>query len=96
MLFDSEIITEFFSFRRFPVNGLGPVVMSVFLLLALGLSFGLSIYFQRQLPGGLVFYAACILLAMSPSYVASREGPQAAQPSYVACNRICNLGEFSA
>lgn len=51
MLFDGEIITEFFSFQRFLVNGLGPVVMSVFILLALGLGFGLSIYFQCQLPG---------------------------------------------
>lgn len=52
MLFDCEIIGTFFSFQSFPVNGLGPAVMAVFVLLALGFGFGLSIYFQRQLPSG--------------------------------------------
>ena len=50
MLFDSEIIGSFFSFKSFLVNGLGPIVMAVFVILALGISFWLSVRFLRQLP----------------------------------------------
>lgn len=49
MLFNSEVMDRFFSFRSFLVNGLGPAVMAVFVLLALGLSLWLSVHFLRQL-----------------------------------------------
>lgn len=51
MVFNEEIIGAFFSFQSFLVNGLGPAVMSIFIVIALGGAFGLSIYFHRQLPG---------------------------------------------
>lgn len=45
MLFDSQIIDKFFSPQAFPVNGLGPAVMSLFLVLSAVLGFGLCFYF---------------------------------------------------
>ena len=49
MLFDEKIMGTFFSLRSFLVNGLGPVVMAVFIVISMVLGFGLSIYFQRKL-----------------------------------------------
>lgn len=49
MLFDSRIINKFFSSQTFLVNGLGPAVMTVFLVLAVVLGFGLSFYFACKL-----------------------------------------------
>lgn len=49
MLFDGEIVKELFSFQSFLVNGLGPVVMSVFIVLAFAMGFGLSIHFLRRI-----------------------------------------------
>lgn len=54
MLFDNEIIGRFFSFKEFLVNGLGPVVMVLFLLFAIVIGFGLSIYFERQLQDSVI------------------------------------------
>ena len=45
MLFDSRIIDKFFSIQEFPVNGLGPVVMALFLILSAVIGFGMSFYF---------------------------------------------------
>ena len=50
LLFDSELVRRFFSFDSFYVNGLGPAVMAVFVVLTLVLGFGLSLRFLRQLP----------------------------------------------
>lgn len=50
LLFDNSLIHHFFSFNSFYVNGLGPAVMAVFILLALALGFGLALHFLRQLP----------------------------------------------
>lgn len=49
MLFDGEIVKELFSFQSFLVNGLGPVVMSVFIVLTFVVGFGLSIHFLRRI-----------------------------------------------
>lgn len=49
MLFDSQVIKEFFSFNSFLVNGLGPVVMGIFVVFSLVIGFGLSIHFVRKL-----------------------------------------------
>ena len=49
MLFDSQIIDKFFSLRVFLVNGLGPVVMILFLVISAVLGFGLSFYFTYRL-----------------------------------------------
>ncbi len=49
MLFDLQIIDQFFSPQTFLVNGLGPVVMTLFLVLSAVLGFGLSFYFTCKL-----------------------------------------------
>lgn len=49
MLFNSRIIGEFFSFRSFLVNGLGPAVMALFVVISVILGFGMSLYFGRKL-----------------------------------------------
>ena len=49
MLFDSRIIDKFFSSQAFLVNGLGPVVMVVFLVISVVLGFGMSFYFACKL-----------------------------------------------
>lgn len=49
MLFDLGIMDQFFSMETFPVNGLGPAVMILFLLLSLVLGFGLAGYFCNKL-----------------------------------------------
>ncbi len=49
MVFDGGLIKEFFSFRSFLVNGLGPAVMSIFIVLAFAVGFGLSVHFLRKL-----------------------------------------------
>lgn len=49
MLFNSQIIDKFLSTRVFPVNGLGPVVMALFLVLAVVIGFGLSFYFSCKI-----------------------------------------------
>lgn len=49
MLFDEGIMGRFFSLQNFLVNGLGPVVMAVFIVLSMIVGFGLSIYFWRKI-----------------------------------------------
>lgn len=49
MLFDGGIINKFLSFQSFLVNGLGPVVMSIFIVLTFVIGFGLSIHFLRKI-----------------------------------------------
>lgn len=49
MLFDNGIINTFFSVRSFPVNGLGPAIMIIFIIAAFFIGFGLSIYFAKKL-----------------------------------------------
>lgn len=49
MLFDNGIINTFFSVRTFPVNGLGPAIMIIFIITAFFIGFGLSIYYTQKL-----------------------------------------------
>lgn len=49
MLFDSQVIKEFFSFNSFLVNGMGPVVMAVFIIFSIVIGFGMSIHFVKKL-----------------------------------------------
>ena len=49
MLFDNEIVDKFLSVRSFPVNGLGPAIMIVFIIAAFFLGFGLSMHFVKKL-----------------------------------------------
>lgn len=49
MLFDNGIIDTYFSFNSFLVNGLGPVVMAFFVILALTVGFMASLYFARKI-----------------------------------------------
>lgn len=50
LMFDNRLVQRFLSFDSFYVNGLGPAVMAVFVLLTLALGFGLALRFLRQLP----------------------------------------------
>lgn len=49
MLFDNGIVDRFLSVRSFPVNGLGPAIMIVFIIAAFFIGFGLSIHFVKRL-----------------------------------------------
>lgn len=49
MLFDNGIVDQFLSVRSFPVNGLGPAIMIVFIITAFFIGFGLSIHFVKRL-----------------------------------------------
>lgn len=64
MLFDGEIIKRFFPIQNFLVNGLGPVVMAVFIILSLIIGFGLSIYFEKQLKASKIKKSLQLLLGI--------------------------------
>ena len=64
MLFSDKVMGRFFSFQSFLVNGLGPVVMAFFVILALALGFGLSVYFLRRLPASRMKEAMKVLICV--------------------------------
>lgn len=68
MQFDSEVITKFFSFREFLVNGLGPAVMALFVAFSLIIGFGLSVYFLKQMElsrmKSILRVCVCVLLVV--------------------------------
>lgn len=64
MLFDGEIVREFFSFHSFLVNGLGPAVMSGFIVLAFVIGFGMSIHFLRKIEATKVRTRMAVLLSV--------------------------------
>lgn len=64
MQFDKAIMPEFFSFQSFLVNGLGPVVMAIFIILAFGISFGLSIFYIKKLDASKIKTALSVLLCI--------------------------------
>lgn len=49
MRFNLQIIDRYFSPQVFPVNGLGPAVMALFLALSLVFGFGMAIHFASRL-----------------------------------------------
>lgn len=64
MLFDDEIINNFYSFPNFLVNGLGPIVMAIFIILSIIIGFGLSIHFIRQLKNSRIKTALRLLVCI--------------------------------
>lgn len=48
MAFDRELVTKFLDAGSFPVNGWGPVVMGIFVILSLVMGFSLSAYFGQK------------------------------------------------
>lgn len=48
MGFDKELVAQFLGAGSFPVNGLGPAVMGIFVMICVVISFGLSAYFGRE------------------------------------------------
>ena len=46
--FDQEVVTQFLGAENFPVNGWGPAVMGIFVILSLVIGFRLSAYFGRK------------------------------------------------
>lgn len=49
MFFDISIMKDFYLFPSFLVNGIGPVILSVFIILFFALGFIMSMYFLRQM-----------------------------------------------
>ena len=47
-VFDQELVTKFLGTGSFPVNGFGPIVMGIFVILSLVVGFCLSAYFGRK------------------------------------------------
>lgn len=72
MQFDQAIVPRFLSIQNFPVNGLGPVVMGIFVVLAFGIGFALSAYYLKKLENSKVKTALtglfCILLLVCISF----------------------------
>jgi len=72
MQFDNKIIPEFLSIQNFPVNGLGPAVMGIFILLAFGIGFGLSAFYLKKLQPSktknLLTCLFCILMVICISF----------------------------
>lgn len=64
MLFDEEIVREFFSFHSFLVNGLGPAVMSAFIVLAFVIGFGISVHFLRKIESAKARIRMAVLLSV--------------------------------
>lgn len=52
-LFDSELVDRFLSTEHFPVNGIGPAAMGIFLLVAILSSFLFAIYYTRLINDGI-------------------------------------------
>lgn len=46
--FDRELVTQFLGAGNFPINGLGPAVMGIFVILSLVIGFRLSAYFGQK------------------------------------------------
>lgn len=46
--FDHELVTQFLGVGSFPVNGCGPAVMGIFVILSLVIGFRMSDYFGRK------------------------------------------------
>lgn len=52
MFFDMDIMKVFYSFPSFLVNGIGPAVLTVFIILFFTVGFIMSMYFWRQMKSG--------------------------------------------
>ena len=46
--FDQELVAQFLGAESFPINGLGPVVMGIFVILSVVIGFRLSAYFGKK------------------------------------------------
>lgn len=46
--FDQELVAQFLGAKSFPINGLGPVVMGIFVILSVVIGFRLSAYFGKK------------------------------------------------
>lgn len=46
--FDQELVTQFLGIESFPINGLGPAVMGIFVILSLVIGFCMSAYFGQK------------------------------------------------
>lgn len=71
MTFDQELVTQFLGTESFPVNGLGPVVMGIFVILSLVIGFRLSAYFGHKVTSSefrkwhkIIFYVLFIVCVL--------------------------------
>lgn len=79
--FDRELVTQFLGAGSFPVNGVGPVVMGIFVILSLVVGFRLSAYFGQKVTASefkkwqkIIFYIlliVCVLFDMICVYYLS-------------------------
>ncbi len=72
MQFDKTVISDYFSFQSFLVNGLGPAVMAIFIILTFTIAFGLSAFYLKKMESSkikaLLTGLLCILLAVCISF----------------------------
>ncbi len=62
MQFDNAVIPEFFPFQHFWVNGLGPAVMAIFIILAFGIGFGMAVFYLKKLESSKIKTMLTVLL----------------------------------
>ena len=69
--FDQELVAQFLGAKGFPVNGLGPVVMGIFVILSIVLGFRLSAYFGQKINSSefkkwqkIIFYVLLIVCVL--------------------------------
>ena len=69
--FDQELVTHFLEAKSFPVNGLGPAVMGIFVILSLIIGFRLSVYFGHKVVSSefkkwhkIIFYVLLIVCVL--------------------------------
>ncbi len=71
MAFDQELVTQFLGAGSFPVNGWGPAVMGIFVILSLVIGFRLSAYFGQKVTSSefkkwqkIIFYVLLIVCVL--------------------------------
>lgn len=71
MAFDQELVTQFLGAKSFPVNGWGPVVMGISVILSLVIGFRLSAYFGHKVASSefkkwqkIIFYVLLIVCVL--------------------------------
>lgn len=83
--FDQELVAQFLGAGSFPVNGCGPAVMGIFVILSLVIGFCLSAYFGRKVASSkfrkwqkIIFYVllvVCVLFdVMCVYYLSINDG----------------------
>ncbi len=69
--FDQDLVTQFLGAKSFPVNGWGPAVMGIFVILSLVIGFRLSAYFGHKVTSSefkkwhkIIFYVLLVVCVL--------------------------------